>query len=235
VAVPVLAPLPRRATGGRHLDTQPGTDPGWGSNEPTMEATVRAVPELMQTVQNPMPITSDKTEAIVPTVPEEEGGFGFFKALTITLVLAALAIGAYYYYVNYGGHAPDEPYSRPSNAPVPGQNSTLEPDVLTPAYKLEIPIQNRNAQKAREHELEGDRQFVRGEFGLAATEYKKAFGADPRSDLSLKLVEVYLQNNKIEEARHWWARHLRDSPNSKAVAHIEQALKSATSMPPPQQ
>ena len=236
VSVPVLAPLPRRATGGSHIDTQPGTDPGWGSNEPTMEATVRAVPELMQTVQNPMPITSDKTEAIVPTVPEEGGGFGFFKALTITLVLAALAIGAYYYYMNYGGgQAPEEPYSLPGNVPLPGQDSAQGPDLSKPLYEQEIPVQNRNAQKAREAEIEGDRQVERGYLGMAATEYKKAFGFDPRPDLALKLGEVYLQNNKIEEARNWWARHLRDAPNSKAAAHIEQSLKSATSMPLPPQ
>ena len=236
VPVQVLAPIPRRATGGSHIDTQPGTDPGWGSNEPTVEATVRAVPELMQTVQNPMPITSDKTEAIVPTVPEEAGGFGFFKALTITLVLAALAIGAYYYYLHYGGgQAPEEPYSLPGNVPLPGQDSSTGPDLTKPLYEQEIPVQNRNAQKAREAEIEGDRQVERGYLGMAATEYKKAFGFDPRPDLSLKLGEVYLQNNKIEEARNWWARHLRDAPSSKAAPYIEQSLKSATAMPPPQQ
>jgi serine/threonine protein kinase len=236
MAAPVLAPLPRRATGGSHIDTQPGTDPGWGTNEPTVEATVRAIPELMQTVQNPMPITSDKTEAIVPTVPEEGGGFGFFKALTITLVSAALAIGAYYYYMNYGGgQAPEEPYSLPDNVPLPGQNSAAGPDLTKPLYEQDIPIQNRNAAKAREAEIEGDRQYERGHFGMAATEYKKAFGFDPRADISLKLVEVYLQNGRIEEARNWWERHRRDSPNTKASAHIEQALKSATALPPPQQ
>ena len=46
---------------------------------------------------------------------------------------------------------------------------------------------------------------------VITTEYKKAFGFDPRPDLSLKLGEVYLQNNKIEEAKNWWARHLRDA------------------------
>jgi serine/threonine-protein kinase len=137
--------------------------------------------------------------------------------------------------VNFGGQGPDEPYSLPNNVPLPGQNSAAGPDLTKPLYEQDIPVQNRNAQKAREAEIEGDRQFERGYFGMAATEYKKAFGFDPRPDLSLKLVEVYLQNNKIEEARNWWARHLKDSPNSKAAAHIEQALKSATAMPPPQQ
>ncbi|HYH96996.1 serine/threonine-protein kinase [Hyalangium sp.] len=240
VSVPVLAPLPRRATGGSHIDTQPGTDPGWGSNEPTVEATVRAVPELMQTMQNPMPITSDRTEAIVPTVhgDEEVGGFGFFKALTITLVLAALAIAAYYYYTNFGaGQGGPEEYSLPSNVPLPGQDGTPAqgPDLTKPLYEQEIPIQNRNAQKAREAENEGDVLVRRGHLSLAATEYKKAFGFDPRPDLALKLGEVYLQNNKIEEARNWWSRHLKDVPNSKAADYIAQVLKSANAPPMPPQ
>lgn len=232
VSSPVLAPLPRRATGGGHIDTQPGTDPGWGANEPTVEATVRAIPELMQTMQNPMPTTSERTEAIVPTV-SDEGGFGFFKALTITLLLAALAIAAYYYYTNYGGGAAPEVYSPvPSNAPVPGQTSgSAGPDLTKPLYEQDIPVQNRNAQAAREAELEGDRQVQRGYLGMAATEYKKAFGFDPKPALSLKLGEVYWQNNRPEEARAWWTRHLKDAPGSKAADYIAQTLKSVGSVP----
>ncbi|MBN1209629.1 MAG: protein kinase [Myxococcaceae bacterium] len=231
---PVLAPLPRRAAGAADTDTNPGTDPGWGSNEPTVEATVRAVPELMQTLQNPMP-ESDRTESIVPNAPDEAGGFGFFKALTITLVLAALAIAAYYYHTFYAGPRPDEPFSLPANAPVPGQlaGNPQGPDLSKPLYEQEIPVQHRNAQASREHEREGDRQTQRGNLGLAATEYKKAFQFDPKPELSLKLGEVYWQSNRVDEARSWWSRHQKDRPNSKALPYIEQALKSVAAMPPP--
>jgi eukaryotic-like serine/threonine-protein kinase len=228
-STPVLAPLPRRATPGSALTTMPGTDPGWGPNERTQEATVRAEPELMKTMQNQVPITSEETQAIVHTVEDAGGGFGFFKALTITLLIAASAIAAYYYYsISNVGQFPEETYP---NAPVPGR--LTGPDLSKPLYEQEIPIQNRNAQKAREAELEGDRQVERGFLGMAATEYKKAFGFDPRPDLSLKLGEVYLQNNKIEEAKNWWTRHLRDAPSSKAASYIDQTLKTATSMPMP--
>ncbi|WP_224362198.1 serine/threonine-protein kinase [Hyalangium versicolor] len=235
---PVLAPIPRRATGGSHLATQPRTDPGWGSNEPTMEATVRAVPELMQTVQNPVPTatTSDRTAAVMPNSSEEEGGFNFFKALTITLLLAAIAIAAYYFYYNNPGGAPD-PGAYYKGAPIPGQTAADTGPDLTPLYEQEIPVRNRNAQKAIKFETEGDRQVQRGYLGLAASEYKNAFMADPKPELSLKLGEVYWQNGKPDEANHWWARHLKDAPNSKARGYIEQTLKSnaALPMPPVQQ
>ncbi|WP_224249114.1 serine/threonine-protein kinase [Hyalangium gracile] len=233
---PVLAPIPRRATGGSHLSTQPRTDPGWGANEPTVEATVRAVPELMQTMQNPMPTTSDRTEAVVPTAREDEGGFGFFKALTITLLLAALAIAAYYYYTNFGAGAPAGAFAPlPDNAPVPNQSNKVQtagPD-LTPLYEQEIPVQKRNAAEARVAEQEGDRQVSRGLLFMAATQYRKAFQADPRPDLALKLGEIYWLRKEPEEARRWWDRHLRDLPASKAKDYITQTLKSAAAMPMP--
>jgi serine/threonine-protein kinase len=233
---PVLAPLPRRATGGNHMSTQPGTEPGWGMAELTMEATVRAVPELMQTTQNPMP-TSERTEAAVPTVPEMEGGFGFFKALTITLFLAALAIAAYYYYSLYGGPSPDEPYTRPINAPVPGETKA-NPDINTPLYEQDIPDQNRDVNESRKAEADGDRMFQSGSLNQAASDYKKAFRFNPRPEVALKLGEVYWQRYhvdgqrpQIDEARAWWSRHLTDLPDSKARAYIEQSLQSLAVLP----
>ncbi|MDY7230775.1 serine/threonine-protein kinase [Hyalangium rubrum] len=235
VSSPVLAPLPRRATGGNHLSTQPGTDPGWA--EPTVEATVRAVPELMQTALNPMP-TSDRTEAVVPTVSDAEGGFGFFKALTITLFLAALAIAAYYYFNVYQGPPPEEPYTRPSNAPVPGETSA-NPDANTPLYDQEIPVQKRNVDESRKAELEGDRVYQKGTLDQAASQYRSAFRLNPKPEIALKLGEVYWQRYhtdkqrpQLDEARAWWARHLKDAPDSRARGYIEQSLKSITAAIP---
>jgi serine/threonine-protein kinase len=234
---PVLAPLPRRATGGNHLSTQPGTDPGWGMAEPTMEATVRAVPELMQTTQNPMP-SSDRTEAVVPTVAEE-GGFGFFKALTITLLLAALAIAAYYYYTVHGGPRPDEPYTRPINAPVPGETS-ITPQGETPLDELEVPLDSRNVEESRRFEADGDRMYHNGSLNQAASDYKKAFRLNPRPELALKLGEVYWQRYhtdsqlpQLDEARDWWDRHLKDAPDSRARPYIEQNIQSLAALPTP--
>jgi serine/threonine-protein kinase len=236
-ASPVLAPLPRRATGGNHISTQPGTDPGWGIAEPTVEATVRAVPELMKTTPNPMP-SSDRTEAVVPTV-SEEGGFGFFKALTITLLLAALAIAAYYYYTVHGGPRPDEPYTRPINAPVPGETN-VNPDINTPLYEQDIPEGSRDVNESRRAETEGDRMFQSGSLNQAASEYKKAFKLNPRPELALKLGEVYWQRYhadgqrpQLDEARAWWARHLKDLPDSRARSYIEQSLQSLAALPTP--
>jgi serine/threonine-protein kinase len=235
---PVLAPLPRRATGGTHLGAQPRTDPGWGMAEPTMEATVRAVPELMKTTPNPVP-TTDKTEAVVPVVPEGEGGFGFFKALTITLVLAALAIAAYYYFSIHGGGPSDAPYTRPINAPVPGETK-VAPDANAPLYEQDIPLESRNVDESRRAETDGDRMFRSGPLNQAASEYKRAFRHNPRPELALKLGEVYWQRYhvdgqrpQLEEARAWWDRHLKDLPDSRARAYIDQSLQSLAALPPP--
>ncbi|HLL02882.1 MAG TPA: protein kinase [Myxococcaceae bacterium] len=233
-ASPVLAPLPRKATGGDHMSTQPGTDPGWGS----AEATVRAVPELMKTTPNPMP-SSDRTEAVVPTVPEAEGGFGFFKAMTITLFLAAVAIAAYYYYTMARGPQGDEPYTRPINAPVPGKTGSA-PDINTPLYELDIDPKSRDVDQSRRAETDGDRMFQNGSLSHAASEYKRAFRLNPKPDLALKLGEVYWQRfhvdahrPQLDEARSWWERHLKDSPGSKARAYIQQNLQSQLALPTP--
>jgi serine/threonine protein kinase len=236
---PVLAPLPRRATGGSNLATQPGTDPGWGIAEPTVEATVRAVPELMQTTPNPVPRTSDRTEAVVPTV-EESGGFGFFKALTITLVLATIAIVAYYYFNNYYNRGPsDQPSRPPPNAPVPNKPLGSADGMDTkPLYEQDIPFQGRDAKVSREAEAEGDQQIRRGEFSMAVMAYRNAFIADPRSELALKLGEIYWRNEnvndqdaRIEAMRGWWQRHLKDEPNSKAAPYINRVLSQLTPKP----
>jgi serine/threonine-protein kinase len=66
---------------------------------------------------------------------------------------------------------------------------------------------------------------------LAASDYRQAFQADPKPDLALKLGELYWQNDKLDEARGWWMRHLRDAPKSKANDYIVQTLKTAAAMP----
>jgi tetratricopeptide (TPR) repeat protein len=185
---------------------------------------------MIKTAQAKVPITNDETEAVVPTVADDGGGFGFFKALTVTLVVAALAIFAFYFYSAYGAGSPEEPFKVPDNAPVPGQLG-LSLDPSKPLYEQDIPMQSRNAQKSREAQTDADRQTLRGNLQLAATRYKDAFTYDPKPELSLRLGEVYWQTGKTEEARNWWMRHLNDAPNSKARPYIEQTLRNAGSLP----
>ncbi|MDC0707402.1 protein kinase [Stigmatella sp. ncwal1] len=225
---PVLAPLPRRGTGGSHLATQPGTVRDWDA----AEATVRAVPELIQTTPNPMPSSDKLEESTVALAPDNPGGLGFFKVLTLTLVLAAGAL-AYYYFFN--GDAATAPYSIPKNAPVPRKEDiqTQGPDFSTPLHSQEIPAQALNVPKSREYEMEGDQQYQRGRLDLAATHYKNAFQLNPKPELSLKLGEVYWQHELPGEALAWWSRHLRDAPASVARSYIVEQRKSVAGAPTP--
>jgi eukaryotic-like serine/threonine-protein kinase len=225
---PVLAPLPRRGTGGSHLATQPRAfADDWSSTE----ATVRAVPEIIQTTPNPMP-TSDKMEAVsAPAARDSGGGLHFFKLLTLALALAA-GVMAYLYFFN--GNPEATPYSIPKNAPVPqkGEVQRQGPDPYQPLYDQDIPAQARDAAKSREAELEGDRQFQYGDLGMTATQYKIAFQLNPTPALSLKLGEVYWQQGHTGEALLWWKRHLRDAPSSAARSYIDEQRQSVASATP---
>ncbi|SEU19746.1 serine/threonine-protein kinase [Stigmatella erecta] len=227
MASPVLAPLPRRGTGGSHLATQPRAFTDWGSNE----ATVRAVPEIIQTTPNPMPSSDKLEEAPAPAARDTGGGLHFFKLLTLALVLAA-GVMAYLYFFN--GSTEATPYSIPKNAPVPqkGDAQTQGLDPYRPLYDQEIPPAARDEAKSRAAELEGDRQFQHGSLGMTATQYKEAFRFNPTPALSLKLGEVYWQQEHPGEARAWWSRHLRDARTSAARPYIEEQLKSVASASP---
>ncbi|SEM70247.1 serine/threonine protein kinase [Stigmatella aurantiaca] len=227
MASPVLAPLPRRGTGGSHLATQPRAFTDWGSTE----ATVRAVPEIIQTTPNPMPSSDKLEEASAPIARDTGGGLHFFKLLTLALVLAA-GVMAYFYFFN--GSTQATPYSIPKNAPVPQKEDarTQGPDPYRPLYDQEIPPAARDEAKSREAELEGDRQFQHGSLGMTATQYKLAFQYNPTPALSLKLGEVYWQQEHPGEARAWWSRHLRDARTSAARPYIEEQLKSVATANP---
>ncbi len=237
----VLAPLPRKsAAGPQQGDVRDATVPGWG-NEVTMEATVRALPGVLE----PLPANADAmdaarehTDSLVHTQPGAGGNGGvafFFKSLTILLVLAAAGFFAYYFFVGGGGGPKDLPYALPNNAPVPaGANHTAvgaSPDV--PLYDRAIVSGARNVERALELTREGDKALQRADVGMAASKYREAFGRSGDPELALKLGEMYWHrpNPDKEEARGWWNRHLREQPSSKARALIEQRLGGTVAQP----
>ncbi|WP_123784131.1 serine/threonine-protein kinase [Corallococcus macrosporus] len=237
----VLAPLPRKSAASPQSDVRDATLPGWG-NEVTMEATVRALPGVLE----PLPANADaiastreQTDSLVHTQPGSGGSGGvafFFKSLTILLVVAAAGFFAYYFFMGGGSRGTqDLPYALPTNAPVPaGANNTAvgaSPDV--PLYDRAIVAGARNVQRALELTREGDKALQRADVGLAASKYREAFTNSGDPELALKLGEIYWhrQNPDKEEARAWWQRHLREQPSSKARALIEQRLGGTVAQP----
>ncbi len=242
---PVLAKLPRRATPGDQIDTNPNSAPSWGESSHS-DSTVRAMPdqmrgapaepparsapeslrsaqEPMRTVPNPVPARS-VTEEQVPVEPS--GGFGFLKALTLLMVLGSLGGGAYYYYyVHLPNLPPEAPFVPPPNAPVPGQADTTGPsNGPVPLYEQRFAAQDVGASKKAE--AEGDALQAKGEVQQAAAAFRKAFILNPKPELALKLGGVYTHLNP-KEARGWLQRYLDDMPDSK---HREGVMKSLQSL-----
>ncbi|MCP3143297.1 serine/threonine-protein kinase [Pyxidicoccus xibeiensis] len=237
----VLAPLPRKSTGGPMNDGRDTTVPGWDSNEVTMEATMRVLPGVLAPLPSnadDMPSAREETGSLVPTNPGTGSGSAafFFKSLTILLVLAAAGFFAYYFVYGAGRGTKDTPYSLPDNAPVPGGVARSQgSDAEVPLYDKEIATGARNVERAAQLTREGDIALQRGDAGFAAAKYREAFGLSGDANLALKLGEAYWNrpNPDIEEARGWWTRHLREVPDSKARDVIEQRLSTAEARPAP--
>jgi serine/threonine-protein kinase len=230
---PVLAPLPRRATPGEQLDTNPSTQPGWGPPSVT-ESTVRAVPEPpKRAVSSAMPESKraassamparGRSEDRVPTQPGVSGGGSRLKgALALGTFIAVGGLGSYVFF-NRPPPPDDVPFVRPPNAPVPGQ-ATAVVDGSGALYELKNPTPDSPASARAERE--GDAHFRNGQIAQAADAYRRAFRLHPRPDLALKLGEMCIQLGLRDEARGWWQRHLKEVPASKARTHIEEALGS---------
>lgn len=166
-----------------------------------------------------LPIVHDRTEAMVVTVPDSGGGFGFLKAFVLTLALATLALAGYWVYTSWRSQTHEKPFVPPKNAPIPGQESgaNVPAPNTVPLYEKDVPVKDRDARRAQEHRLAGTTAFKKGELELAANEFRAAFTAEPSAELALILGEVYWALDNHDEARGWWKRHLRDQPDSKAA------------------
>ncbi|WP_233262220.1 protein kinase [Vitiosangium sp. GDMCC 1.1324] len=176
-------------------------------------------------------LINGKTEAMVSTVPDAGGGFGFLKAFVLTLALVTVGLVAWWFYTTWRNQTHDKPFVPPKNAPIPGQESgaNVPAPRIIPPYEQDIPVKQRDPRQAQQRRQAGYTAFKSGNLGLAANEYRSAFLLDPSPELSLMLGEVYWALDSHDDARGWWKRHLRDLPGSKARATIlskEPALAS---------
>ena len=72
---------------------------------------------------------------------------------------------------------------------------------------------------------EGDEAWHKGSMEVALSSYLNAWKADPQPELALKIGELYFQKDMPDEARLWWSRYRKDSPNPKAQQYIDQMLE----------
>jgi len=91
-----------------------------------------------------------------------------------------------------------------------------------PLYRLEVPPERRNAKLAAELARDGDNLYQAGDLALARAKYLEAFEADPTPELSLKLGTLARLRGPAgaDEARGFFARHLKDAPGSRARTEI---------------
>ena len=91
-----------------------------------------------------------------------------------------------------------------------------------PIYRLEVPPERRDAKRSAELARDGDNLYQAGDLALARAKYLEAFEADPTPELSLKLGTLARLRGPAgaEEARGFFARHLRDAPGSRAQSQI---------------
>jgi serine/threonine protein kinase len=95
----------------------------------------------------------------------------------------------------------------------------------TAVYRLEVPPDRRDARRSAGLARDGDNLYEAGDLALARAKYLEAFEADPTPELALKLGALARLRGPAgaEEAEGFFARHLRDAPESRARRQIAKA------------
>jgi len=221
VSSPVLQPLPRKVTPG-DLSTGPQNEQTWPGQSDLPDQTVKAFPDQMERAQRVLRQGQQQgasgqknlvTDTGVTPVQGDKS-LRILKFATVGLVVTSLGFAGYFFWqVN-------------QESPQPGGTvvQTGPQADVRPLYEREIAGPDRDASLAERLEREGDDAHLRGELTVAADKYLQAFAKDPRPTLSLKLGEVFYQSNKVQEARGWWQRHLKDQTGSRARRYILEAM-----------
>ncbi|HYO65751.1 MAG TPA: protein kinase, partial [Archangium sp.] len=102
----------------------------------------------------------EKTEALVATIPDAGGSFGFLKAFVLTLALVTLGLVAWWLYTNWRNQSLEQPFVPPKNAPIPGQESgAYVPAPSKPLYEQDLPADKRNPKEAQQRRQAGSAAF----------------------------------------------------------------------------
>ena len=153
-------------------------------------------------------LTSART--LVSPRTRERRRLGAWVAAAVGMGVAGLALAAFLAY-------------RDTPAPDPAAAAPAA------AYRLEVPLERRDPKRSAELSRDGDNLYQAGDLALARAKYLEAFEADPTPELALKLGTLARLRGAagVDEAQGFFARHLRDAPNSQARGPIARALPDA--------
>jgi tRNA A-37 threonylcarbamoyl transferase component Bud32 len=103
--------------------------------------------------------------------------------------------------------------------------SVPKPAPAAAVWQLEVPTERRDVKRSAELARQGDTLYEAGDLALARAKYLEAFEADPTAELALKLGALARLRGAAgaDEAQGFFARHLREAPNSRARSQILKA------------
>jgi serine/threonine-protein kinase len=217
---PPLQPFPRKVTPSEaQSETQLQSGPPWLQVDSTVAAYANVQASAVDLKTSPVPSYAEPTIRAAPKLL-------VFKIITISLVVISVGLAGYYLYtINAASVLWTQPgYVVRGGAPVPIEpTDKAEPAEDAQPYDREVPTNERDPAAATRLSKEGDAAHQNGDLETAATKYIAAFEKNPDPQLSLKLGEVQFQRNLTQDAKGWWARHLKDQTDSRARGYIRQA------------
>jgi eukaryotic-like serine/threonine-protein kinase len=167
--------------------------------------TARVALPLGATAERPRKSTTATARTRPSPRPTSPGRSGVWGAAVAGIAVAALGLAAFLYL-----------------RPQPVAKSAVSAPA---AWQREVPPERRDAKRSAELARDGDNLYEAGDLALARAKYLEAFEADPTSELALKLGLLARVRGPpgADEARGFFARHLREAPSSRARSQILKA------------
>lgn len=167
--------------------------------------TARVELPLGATAESARVVHTATARTVVSPRPAAKRRVGSWGAAGAGMAVAGLCLAGYFFYLR------SQPVPKPVAAPAP--------------WGLEVPVEHRDAKRSVALARDGDNLYEAGDLALARAKYLEAFEADPTAELALKLAALARLRGPAgaDEAQGFFARHLREAPNSRARSQILKA------------